>query len=148
MTHSSSIIAGDLLRAEQARPGSEFGEMISRYIREGLIVPQEVTIKVSSSRSGIDDGTNHDLVQLLEAIGPEELVEVEIAVVTLRRARVGAEKDQLGRGLALPHRVGRDDDRVALQLDPDVRGELDKTRKEARTLTSQITKLAKTEEDL
>lgn len=29
-----------------------------------------------------------------------------------------------------------------------LRGELDKTRKEARTLTSQITKLAKTEEEL
>ncbi|KAJ9126826.1 UMP-CMP kinase [Naganishia onofrii] len=42
----SSSSAGDLLRAEQARDGSEFGEMISRYIREGLIVPQEVTIKL------------------------------------------------------------------------------------------------------
>lgn len=41
-------VAGDLLRAEQARPGSEFGEMISRYIREGNIVPMEVTIKVGS----------------------------------------------------------------------------------------------------
>ncbi|KAJ9124247.1 UMP-CMP kinase [Naganishia vaughanmartiniae] len=40
------LSAGDLLRAEQARDGSEFGEMISRYIREGLIVPQEVTIKL------------------------------------------------------------------------------------------------------
>jgi UMP-CMP kinase len=46
-----SSIAGDLLRAEQARPGSEFGEMISTYIREGNIVPMEVTIKVSTSES-------------------------------------------------------------------------------------------------
>lgn len=44
--HSENL-AGDLLRAEQARPGSEFGEMISKYIREGNIVPMEVTIKVS-----------------------------------------------------------------------------------------------------
>ncbi|KAF8472051.1 adenylate kinase-domain-containing protein [Kalaharituber pfeilii] len=36
--------AGDLLRAEQARPGSEFGTLISTYIREGKIVPMEVTI--------------------------------------------------------------------------------------------------------
>ena len=43
----SEHLAGDLLRAEQARPGSEFGEMISKYIREGNIVPMEVTIKVS-----------------------------------------------------------------------------------------------------
>lgn len=42
----NQLAAGDLLRAEQARPGSEYGEMISRYIREGQIVPMEVTIKV------------------------------------------------------------------------------------------------------
>ncbi|KAK9361744.1 URA6 uridylate kinase-like protein [Lipomyces starkeyi] len=38
------LSAGDLLRAEQAREGSEFGELISTYIREGRIVPQEITI--------------------------------------------------------------------------------------------------------
>jgi len=36
--------AGDLLRAEQARPDSEFGELIKTYIREGKIVPMEVTV--------------------------------------------------------------------------------------------------------
>lgn len=38
------LSAGDLLRAEQAREGSQFGELIDRYIREGQIVPQEITI--------------------------------------------------------------------------------------------------------
>lgn len=38
------LSAGDLLRAEQARPGSEFGELIKTYIREGKIVPMEVTV--------------------------------------------------------------------------------------------------------
>jgi UMP-CMP kinase len=33
-----------LLRAEQQREGSKYGEMIKHYIREGLIVPMEVTI--------------------------------------------------------------------------------------------------------
>jgi UMP-CMP kinase len=33
-----------LLRAEQKREGSKYGEMINNYIREGLIVPMEVTI--------------------------------------------------------------------------------------------------------
>jgi UMP-CMP kinase len=42
-THLS---AGDLLRAEQDRPGSEFGDMIRTYIKEGQIVPMEVTIKL------------------------------------------------------------------------------------------------------
>lgn len=36
--------AGDLLRAEQVRPDSEFGELIKTYIREGKIVPMEVTV--------------------------------------------------------------------------------------------------------
>ncbi|KAG9318358.1 adenylate kinase-domain-containing protein [Chiua virens] len=38
--------AGDLLRAEQNREGSQYGDMIRTCIREGNIVPQEVTIKL------------------------------------------------------------------------------------------------------
>lgn len=37
------LSAGDLLREERQRPGSEFGEMIEEKIRNGLIVPVEVT---------------------------------------------------------------------------------------------------------
>ncbi len=37
------LSAGDLLREERQRPGSEFGELIETYIREGNIVPVEVT---------------------------------------------------------------------------------------------------------
>jgi len=40
------LSAGDLLRAEQNRPGSTYGEMIRTYIKEGQIVPMEVTIKL------------------------------------------------------------------------------------------------------
>ncbi|KZT58938.1 UMP-CMP kinase [Calocera cornea HHB12733] len=40
------LSAGDLLRAEQNRPGSQYGSMIREYIREGQIVPMEVTIKL------------------------------------------------------------------------------------------------------
>ncbi|KAI0236213.1 bifunctional uridylate/adenylate kinase [Massospora cicadina] len=40
------LSAGDLLRAEMARAGSEFGELISTYIKEGKIVPKEVTLKL------------------------------------------------------------------------------------------------------
>lgn len=42
-THLS---AGDLLRAEQERPGSEFGNLIKEYIRDGKIVPMEVTVQL------------------------------------------------------------------------------------------------------
>ena len=54
-THLS---AGDLLRGERAREGSEFGQLIDRHIKDGEIVPVEITInllrKVCASRRGED----------------------------------------------------------------------------------------------
>lgn len=44
--------AGDLLRAEQNRPGSEYGDLIRTHIREGIIVPMEVTIKLLENAMG------------------------------------------------------------------------------------------------
>jgi len=38
------LSAGDLLREEQQRPDSEVGELIRNYIKEGKIVPMEITI--------------------------------------------------------------------------------------------------------
>lgn len=43
------LSAGDLLRAEQVRPGSEYGELIRTHIREGTIVPMEVTVALLSN---------------------------------------------------------------------------------------------------
>jgi UMP-CMP kinase len=40
------LSAGDLLRAEQQREGTEYSELIRTCIREGLIVPKEVTVKL------------------------------------------------------------------------------------------------------
>jgi UMP-CMP kinase len=40
------LSAGDLLREEQDRPGSKYGDLIRGCIKEGLIVPLEVTIKL------------------------------------------------------------------------------------------------------
>lgn len=39
-THLS---AGDLLREERVKPGSEYGELIENHIRQGTIVPVEIT---------------------------------------------------------------------------------------------------------
>lgn len=38
------LSAGDLLRAERSRPGSPYADVIERYIREGRIIPQRITI--------------------------------------------------------------------------------------------------------
>lgn len=40
------LSAGDLLREEQDRPGSDFGDMIKTYIKDGQIVPMEVTVQL------------------------------------------------------------------------------------------------------
>lgn len=64
------LSAGDLLREEQDRPGSEFGEMIKEYIKDGMIVPMEVTIqllenaitqtkKEDDNHQFLIDGTHH-----------------------------------------------------------------------------------------
>ncbi|CZR50834.1 probable uridine-monophosphate kinase (UMP-CMP kinase) [Phialocephala subalpina] len=44
--HFTHLSAGDLLRAEQERPGSEFGDLIKSYIKDGKIVPMEVTVQL------------------------------------------------------------------------------------------------------
>ncbi|CAE7617867.1 CMPK, partial [Symbiodinium pilosum] len=40
------LSAGDLLREERSRPGSEYGELIQNYIKEGQLVPVEITVKL------------------------------------------------------------------------------------------------------
>lgn len=44
--HFTHLSAGDLLREEQDRPGSEFGQLIKDYIKDGKIVPMEVTVQL------------------------------------------------------------------------------------------------------
>jgi UMP-CMP kinase len=58
------LSAGDLLRAEQARPGSEFGELIKGYIKDGKIVPMEVTVALleNAMRDGIENGNTKFLI--------------------------------------------------------------------------------------
>lgn len=75
-------IAGDLLRAEQKREGSKYGEMIKNYIREGLIVPMEVTIALleQAMKEAIAEGKGNRFLidgfprKLDQAIKFEEVV--------------------------------------------------------------------------
>jgi UMP-CMP kinase len=56
------MIAGDLLRAEQNREGSQYGGLIRNYIKEGTIVPMEVTIKLleNAMREALNSGRNRE----------------------------------------------------------------------------------------
>lgn len=64
------LSAGDLLREEQNREGSQFGEMIKTYIKEGTIVPMEVTIKLleNAMRSSMESGENDKKLFLIDGI--------------------------------------------------------------------------------
>lgn len=57
------LSAGDLLRAERNTPGSQYGELIENHIRNGTIVPVEITCSLiekamheSSSNNFLIDG--------------------------------------------------------------------------------------------
>ncbi|KAI8928546.1 adenylate kinase-domain-containing protein [Entophlyctis helioformis] len=72
------LSAGDLLREERSREGSPFGELINTYIKEGKIVPMEVTIallhaamKQSGAKRFLVDGFPRQMDQALKF---EELI--------------------------------------------------------------------------
>ncbi len=67
------LSAGDLLREEQDRKGSEFGDMIKEYIREGKIVPMEVTVQLLENAMGraMEEEKKHTfLIDGMAILGP------------------------------------------------------------------------------
>jgi UMP-CMP kinase len=59
------LSAGDLLREEQNTEGSKYGQLIKDYIKDGLIVPMEITVKLleNAMRSNLNsDGTGKFLI--------------------------------------------------------------------------------------
>lgn len=54
------LSAGDLLREEQDRAGSQYGDLIRSYIKEGQIVPMEVTVKLLENAMKRSLGTDKD----------------------------------------------------------------------------------------
>lgn len=59
------LSAGDLLRAEQDRKGSEVGQMIKDYIKNGQIVPMEVTVKLLENAMKEDMDKQHSRLMFL-----------------------------------------------------------------------------------
>lgn len=56
------ISAGDLLRDERQRAGSPYGELIDHYIREGKIVPYEITITLLFNKMKENPGKTRFLI--------------------------------------------------------------------------------------
>ncbi|KAL3244392.1 hypothetical protein MRX96_047196 [Rhipicephalus microplus] len=55
------LSAGDLLREEKGTPGSQFGEVIDHHIRNGTIVPVEITCRLLD-RAMQSSGKSHFLI--------------------------------------------------------------------------------------
>jgi UMP-CMP kinase len=90
----SHLSAGDLLRAEQDRPDTPFGDLIRTHIREGNVMPMEVITKllenamdaalVSKSGEGWQDGKGRFLIDGFPRKMDQALMfEEEVRFITL-----------------------------------------------------------------
>jgi len=119
----SHLSAGDLLRAEQNREGSQFGELIRTCIREGTIVPMEVTVKLlenamaaalkEKTGEGWTDGKGRFLIdgfprKMDQAVKFDETVCLSSVVIYFSTT----EEVMLGRLLERGKTSGREDDNV------------------------------------
>ncbi|PFH48183.1 hypothetical protein AMATHDRAFT_66059 [Amanita thiersii Skay4041] len=118
------LSAGDLLREEQNRPGSQYGRLIQDCIREGTIVPMEVTINLlqramsevlqgGRSGSGWSNGRGKFLIdgfprKMDQALGFEEQVCVSSLVLYFSTT----EEVMLTRLLERAKTSGREDDNI------------------------------------
>jgi len=116
------LSAGNLLRAEQNREGSQYGDLIQTYIREGIIVPMEVTMKLlenamqvtlkeRTTGDGWQDGCGRFLIdgfprKMDQAIGFDEQVCLSSLVIYFATA----EEVMLNRLLERGKTSGREDD--------------------------------------
>lgn len=53
------LSAGDLLREERVKPGSEYGELIETHIRNGTIVPVEITCSLIDRAMQTSENPHH-----------------------------------------------------------------------------------------
>ncbi|RAO73950.1 uncharacterized protein BHQ10_009962 [Talaromyces amestolkiae] len=114
------LSAGDLLRAEQVREGSEYGELIRHHIREGTIVPMEVTVALlSNAMASILEQNSSKTTParfLIDGfprqIDQAHFFEETVCVSKLVLFLVCPEEVMLGRLLKRGETSGRDDDNI------------------------------------
>lgn len=109
------LSAGDLLRAEQNRKGSKYGELIAQYIKEGNIVPQEITVALleQAIRENYEKGSTRFLVDGFPRKMDQALTfERQIAKSTFTLFFDCPEKVMLERLLERGKTSGRADDNI------------------------------------
>ncbi|KAK7464269.1 bifunctional uridylate/adenylate kinase [Stygiomarasmius scandens] len=116
------LSAGDLLRAEQNREGSEFGQLIQNCIKEGSLVPVEVTVnllknamaaalKEKREGDGWKDGKGRFLVDgFPRQMDQAEMFEKEVCKPSLVLFFTTTEEVMLARLLERGKTSGREDD--------------------------------------
>ncbi|KAI0003315.1 UMP-CMP kinase [Russula compacta] len=119
----SHLSAGDLLRAEQERPDSQYGDLIRDCIREGLIVPMHVTVKLlenamratlqSKSGAGWEDGKGRFLIDgFPRKMDQSTQFEEDVCSSSLVLFYTTDEETMLKRLLKRGETSGRDDDNI------------------------------------
>jgi len=117
------LSAGDLLRLEQDRQGSQYGDLIRTCIREGNIVPMEVTVKLlenamqealdTKSGKGWEDGKGRFLVDgFPRKMDQADKFEEEVCQSSLVLFFTTTEETMLKRLLERGKTSGREDDNV------------------------------------
>lgn len=116
------LSAGDLLRAEQNREGSEYGAMIKQHIKEGQIVPMRVTVKLlenamkatleeGRSGEGWADGKGHFLIDgFPRKMDQAHMFEKVVCLSSLILFYTTTEEVMLKRLLKRGETSGREDD--------------------------------------
>jgi len=119
----SHLSAGDLLRAEQNRIGSQYGALIQTCIREGTIVPMEVTVKLlenamaaelqQKTGDGWNDGRGRFLIDGFPRKMDQALkFDTEVCLASLVIFFTTSEEVMLGRLLERGKTSGREDDNI------------------------------------
>uniref|UniRef100_A0A0W0FG73 Uridylate kinase n=1 Tax=Moniliophthora roreri TaxID=221103 RepID=A0A0W0FG73_MONRR len=120
----SHLSAGDLLRAEQNREGSEYGKLIQTCIKEGTIVPMEVTVKLlqnamtaaiegKKNGEGWNDGRGRFLIDgFPRKMDQAEKFEEEVCKAAMVLFFTTTEEVMLERLLERGKTSGREDDNV------------------------------------
>ncbi|EGN92015.1 hypothetical protein SERLA73DRAFT_191717 [Serpula lacrymans var. lacrymans S7.3] len=117
------LSAGDLLRAEQNRVGSQYGILIQTCIREGTIVPMEVTVKLLENEMTAElqrrtgDGWNDGRGRFLIDGFPRKMdqaikFDTEVCLASLVIFFTTSEEVMLVRLLERGKTSGREDDNI------------------------------------
>ncbi|KAI8613878.1 adenylate kinase-domain-containing protein [Chytriomyces sp. MP71] len=106
------LSAGDLLREERQRKGSPYGELINNYIKEGQIVPMEITISLLHAAMKANGGNRFLVDGFPRAIDQGQKFEEEVVKAKMVLYYECPEEEMLKRLMRRGETSGRVDDNI------------------------------------